>query len=135
MAKLYRVMKKGNDDRPVVADTCGLGVRVPQDIKPSPTDSVSPGTGGMSVSSGPAGLSLHFVPKRLRHARPGAIGNNSGFIWSFGSGGFSASPIPPHLSFRPTSASHGLVEPHDDMALEDYRGALAATGGHWKVDE
>ena len=92
--RIFRVMKKADDERPLVGDssTC-LGVRVPTDIEPTADGSVHPGTGGMSVNPSLADCPPHLVPKRLRHLMPEARSSERNFVWRIGERPFVRGPV------------------------------------------
>jgi hypothetical protein len=102
---------------------------------PISNGSVSPLTGGMSVSPSLAELPIALTPKRLAYLREGAIGPDSSRVWSHGAGPFIQGAVAPHLAFRPDRPGHGLVEPAAEMGFADYQDALHATRGAWIVDE
>lgn len=136
MPKLFRVMLKGKDNRPVTGDRAGmLGARVPFDITPDEAGRVHPSTGGMSVSPSLASLPARLVPVRLRALVTGARGKNEHFVWSMGEGAFVACAITNELSLRPENDRHGLIEPGSVMRLTDYQTALASTKHEWSEDE
>src|SRR5437868_2367489 len=82
MPKLYRAMKKADDDLPVVEPSArGLGVREP----PSPNADVDTDANGMVILNG-RGMSVtrhwrdlpyYRIPKRLDDGSNGAAGSNS----------------------------------------------------------
>ena len=94
MPLVYRVMKQGEDGKPLVGHSAtSLGVRVPTDIRPDLARNVGPGTGGMSVSPSLAQLPALLVPTRLRHLVRGAKAWGGKLrIWKMGSGPFVAGP-------------------------------------------
>jgi hypothetical protein len=52
-----------------------------------------------------------------------------------GEGPFMNAAVTDGLDLRLDRPTHGNIEPNQSMALDDYRGLLAATQIHWKVDE
>ncbi len=70
--KVYRAMKKDNDEKPSVEQTAsGLGVRLWADISIDATGNVVLDNSGMSVAPAWRDLELHRIPKRLRTLVPG----------------------------------------------------------------
>jgi len=136
MAKIYRAMKKGDDDQPRLGrSSTSLGVRVPTDISPNRHGNVVPGTGGMSVAPSFPALPALLIPKRLQHLAPKARGSSSNFVWTMGEGPFQESPIADRLQLRPDSSIHGTVEPDQPMPLQTFEDALSATRASWMIDE
>ena len=134
MPKVYRVMVEEDGQPKLGLGSRCLGVRVPQDIQ-SPGGNVIPETGGMSVAPSLQALPPGLVPKRLRHLYEGAIGPDSGAVWSHGNGPFARRRLTPRLVLRPDRPGHGLVEPDAPMPLEIYQAALAGTRVGWCKDE
>jgi hypothetical protein len=126
--KLYRAMKVSADGLPEVGPTArSLGVRAadqaPHNDVPAaaPTDSITPGTGGMSVTpNDPMNL-----PKQRRPAALGGTGKDP--VWEIDDADLGSG-----LQFRQDKPTHGLIEVKDEMALADYEQALAATRDKWK---
>jgi len=141
MPKIYRAMKVDEHARPVLGPR-DLGVRIrpddSPDIEPDEANRVRPGKGGMSVTPSLLTLPDSRIPKRLRHLVPGARGSNTISVWSMGQGAFEMATIADGLILRPDPEhpmTHGFVEPGDEMPLETYQEALAATQGMWQIDE
>jgi hypothetical protein len=111
-----------------------LGVRIPADL-PAPDGMVSPGTGGMSVSSNWRALPPWRIPSRLSHLAPDASGRDDLFCWKTGDGTFDSGPLADGLLLRLDSPTHGLVEPAEVMQVEAFQGLLAATRDLWVIDE
>jgi hypothetical protein len=142
MPRLYRAMYAEGNKPKVGAAATALGVRVPPDKHadlPAGNDGmVEPGTGGMSVSPAWRLLPVHRILRRLRTKFPRAAGSNQLFCWRFGESGFAAALISDQLMFRPDPEKpdrHGLVEPAQQMKVEEYQAALAATRDQWVIDE
>ena len=137
MPLIFRVMKKAQDDKPMIGPSAtSLGVRVPKDIQPDKSGNVVPNTGGMSVSPALISLPALLVPRRLRHLVPGAQATGSNLcIWRMGSGPFEASQVAPGLALRPDKPNHGTVQPDKPMPLHEYQDALVATRSQWVIDE
>lgn len=129
---------RADEGFPEIGDVAGaLGVRVPTDIRPDSTGQVRPGSGGMSVSPSLQCLPARLVPERLRELVPGAIGRNDQHVWAMGEGSFMNGPLTTDLVLRrdPKKASHGFVEPSQQMSLEEYRAAISGTRKLWTIDE
>ena len=148
MPKVYRTMKKDNDELPTVeASAKGLGVRsntlsyVPVgnegiDIRYDDRGNVHPKSGGMSVSPHWMQMPPHLVPERLRCPDvPGARARDSVFVWSSGSGDFIEAAFAPGLTLVPDRERHGAIEPSTTVKLEDYEKALSDTRDTWSIDE
>jgi hypothetical protein len=137
--KIFRAMRQ-TEGKPEIGPK-GLGVRLPPDphadIVPDDSGQIHPGTGGMSVSPTVGDLPARLIPARLRHLYPKAAGRDDLFVWSMGSGDFSAGPLAESLALRPDPEreGHGFVEPDATIATEVYVSALAATRDEWTVDE
>lgn len=132
MPKMFRVMRKGGDGRPLTgAGATRLGVRKGTDIDALPDGSVEPATGGMSVRPSLEAIPFHFVPKRLQLLVPGARGNNNDVVWTHGDGPFVAGRVGEELVLRPDAQDHGCVEPASQMPFEDYERAIIATQDDW----
>lgn len=147
MPKLYRVMKKDVDDKPVVGTGFAeLGVR-PGDMMDNPPDEAHPGKGGLSVQPSLEALAdryLRFVPKRLAKTSPGLFRGATGrpdtaCIWIMGEGPFVDGPITADLALRCEADAqpvfHGVVEPSHVMSLPEFQNALAATRDQWAWDK
>lgn len=134
--KVFRVMRRdASGNAPLVeASARGLGVR-PRDLAPCALGLAHPSRGGMSVAPTLLELPPHRVPERLGHLVEGASGHDSDRVWVLGSGAFSNGPFAQGLALRVTSASHGLVEPHEQCPFKQYEAHLAATAGQWTVGE
>jgi hypothetical protein len=126
--KLYRAMKPAADGLPEVGPSARtLRVRAADraphnDVEAAqPTDPITPGTGGMSVApNDPVNLP--------RNRRPAAIGGTgSDPVWEIDDTDWGA-----ELQFRQDKPTHGLIEVADEMTLEEYEQALAATRGKWR---
>jgi hypothetical protein len=85
-------------------------------------DVVNPGDGGMSVApNDPKGLPRHRRPASL-----GGLGQDP--VWWI-----DTDDLGPDLQVRPDSPTHGVIEPKQPMALQDFQGALARTRNHWRL--
>jgi hypothetical protein len=105
-----------------------LGVR-PGDMTPvcdvtavRPDDPVPPGSGGLSVAPG----DLIHLPRFLLPSPFGGTGKDP--VWEI-----DEADLPPELVFRQDKATHGLVEPKNEMALADYESALASSREKWRL--
>jgi len=109
-------------------DNC-LGVRIPphprKDLIPDARGEVRPGKGGMSVFLDDyKSISTSILP-------PEHGGMNLRRVWTFS---FPFEIFPSDLSLRFGSGSdHGLVEPASLMHINDFQGALCATGNSWEA--
>ncbi len=137
MPLVYRVMKAGDDGKPVVGRSAtALGVRIPQDITADADVNVAPGTGGMSVSPWLKALPAALVPVALKSLVPGARNSaKTARVWRMGSGPFVEAKIGEKLQLRPDSPRHGTIQPFETMPLQAYEEALAATRDHWLIAE
>jgi hypothetical protein len=141
-------MKRAADGKPVVGARFGeLGVR-PRDVEANPPGEAHPRNGGMSVQPSLGALAQKkyswFVPNRLQDTNPlfrGATGPNDHSIWAMGSGPFVDSAVTAELNLHSDPPSpngfvdHGVIEPAQIMAIEDFQKALAATRPDWNVEE
>ena len=145
MPKIYRVMKKDADDKPVVGTGSSvLGVR-PHDMADNPPGAAHPGKGGLSVQPSLEALAEYrnFVPKRLAENNPrlfrGAAGSNTPSIINMGEGPFVDGLVTADLALRCDAdrqpVVHGVVEPARVMSLPDFQSALAATRDQWAWDK
>lgn len=147
MPKLYRVMKKDADDKPIVGTgSSELGVR-PGEMLDNPPGEAHPGKGGMSVQPSLQALAerfLNWVPKRLAETNPGLFRGATGrpsttSIWTMGEGPFVDGPVATDLALRCDTDEqpvlHGVVEPDRVMPLVEFQSALAATRDQWAVEE
>ena len=142
MPKIYRIMKKDDQDGPLTGNASAtLGIRIPTDIEPDDQGNVLPNRGGMSVS--PSFIALirrlpvRMVPERFRSIVPGAVGRNTTFVWSMGDGPFQKGAVHTGLclTIDPDDPEHGFVEPDVIMTLNEYVNHLYATKAKWKIDE
>lgn len=123
---------------PALGNTAStLGVRIgdgQQNDIPAVNGQVQPGTGGLSVSPGPATLPFFRIPRRLGSRFPGATGKESLHLWSMGEGDFVAETVAPFLVLRidpEQPERHGFVEPETAMTAEEYLQAITATRLLW----
>lgn len=123
MTILFRAMQ-ADGERPRVGDSArALGVRVDganPDVIPDTDGNVHPGS-GMSVSpDDPLNLPSHRRPQEF-------LGTGKDPIWQMEHHGLQTT-----LAYRPTSITHGQVEPDQAMSLNDYRLELAETQDSWE---
>ncbi len=136
MPLVYRSMLPDGDKPRVGAEAKCLGVKVPGDMTPTEQDTVRPGMGGMSVAPRWQLLPPHLIPKRFREfGAPDARGSDKLVCWRTGSGPFVLGAFAPRLVLRPDSPRHGVVEPDQEMALDAFQLALAATRDEWLREE
>src|SRR3954449_5051421 len=101
MPKVYRAMRKADDDRPVVDATGkGLGVRgVPYngvtDVDLDEAGNVVLNGKGMSVVPTWRDLPFFLIPKRLRPLVPSARGASDTFCFTTGVGPFGDGELAP----------------------------------------
>jgi hypothetical protein len=116
-----------------------LGVRLPPhpraDVHPDPSGNVGPVGEGLSVAPNLTALPPSLVPERLRDKRPGARGTNALRVFRAGNGSFVRAPLGSTLELLPTTSKHGVVQPIRPTPIQGYEKELAATQGHWVVDE
>jgi hypothetical protein len=143
MPKIYRVMKKDQDDKPVV-DTSGkgLGVRTTpvngiSDVDLDEAGRVLRNAKGMSVVPNWRDLPIYLIPKRFdREGKfPGARCPHDVYCFSMGEGPFADGPLADGLDLKSDGAKHGLVVPRELVPLDRYQADLAATRDLWKRDE
>ncbi len=141
--RMYRSMLPEASSAPVApavgtADNM-LGARVPPhpraDIHPDASGNVVPIGGGLSVAPYLGALPPSLVPERLRDKRPGARGTNTLRVFRLGNGSFVRAALGSALELLPTSSKHGVLQPLGPTPIQDYQKELAATRGHWLVDE
>jgi hypothetical protein len=103
------------------------------DIPLDSTGHVAPATGGMSVTRSWRDLPPGRIPKRLRPFAQDARGSNKFTCWYMGDGRFESSSINDDLFLRVDSPMHGLIEPADEMTLDELQNVIAATRDNWTV--
>lgn len=140
MPLIYRVMTV-DGDKPLIANSArGLGVRAGAephaDIPVDADGRVAPGAGGMSVAPSWRDLPEVRIPRRLREKGVlFARGRDNDACWKLGDGDFALSAVAEGLTLRPDRPDHGVVEPHAVVSLNTFLNHLAATRGHWTIDE
>ena len=141
MPKIFRAMRKADDEKPVVgASSSGLGVRIPGEGQRADVDLDENGlvmlnSKGMSVSPQWRDLPRSRIPARLKDKFPDAIGSNKSFCFTMGEGPFENSPLTTDLDFIVDTAKHGLVAPHVAVTLAQFQESLANTRDLWIIDE
>ena len=141
MPKLFRVMKKGDDQKPIVDATGkGLGVRgIPVngvvDVDLDDEGFVALNGKGMSVVPAWRDLPFFLVPLRLKDQFPGARGAIDCYCFAMGHGTFQNGTIADGLHLQQDSPKHGNVVPQQRVVLDQFQIDLAATRESWNVDE
>ncbi len=134
MPRVFRVMKKGDDDLPIISPT-SLGVRPGIDIDLDEQHFVIVNGKGMSVAPSWREINVNRIPKRLRQIVAGARGSNNTFCFRTGSGPFVQGHFADGLTLEPDSARHGSVAPVRPVVLTMYEADIAATRPDWQYDE
>jgi len=123
-------MTPAEDGGPLIAPTArGLGVRVPEDIKPDADGVVAPNMGGMSVSPD----SLWNLPA---HRRPRTLGRGS--TGHANDAVYESTPqtlTPYDLSVRADPSApttHAFVEPATRCLLVDYQQNISSSKPSWR---
>jgi hypothetical protein len=136
MPLVYRVMKKDEDDLPLIEQSAsGLGIRPGTDVDVDSSANVIANGKGMSVSPSWRDLPVFRIPKRLRDKAQGARGSNSVYCSRAGAGLFEPGPFTAGLELVPDSPRHGCIAPSQNMPLAEYQNDLAATRADWQIDE
>jgi hypothetical protein len=140
MPKIYRVMRKAADDKPVVdASGKGLGVRgLPVngivDVDRDENDRIILNGKGMSVSPSWRDLPYFLIPRRLKEKFPGARGAPDLFCFRMGEGAFQDGFVAEGLDLKTDSPKHGNVVPAQLVPLDQYQADLANTRASWALD-
>ena len=125
---LFRTMRADTDGQPVVGRGFSmLGVRIagPQpDLRILDDGTIMPEAGGMSAFIDPRQMPKSLRPRNLPE-KPGES--------PFPCFSLADAKLPSTLVFRKDKPYHGLVEPREQCAFEEYEGQLGATRTHWKV--
>jgi hypothetical protein len=141
MPKIYRVMRKAADNKPVIDATGkGLGVRGTPvngvaDVDLDTDGNVLLNNKGMSVVPTWRDLPYFLVPKRLSDKVLGARGAVNTFCFTMGEGPFGDAPVAPGLDLKVDRPTHGNVVPHALVPLEQFQADLARTRDGWTIDE
>jgi hypothetical protein len=124
--ELFRGMKPGAAGEPELGPSArALGIRPGIDVPAqNPSDVVSPGGGGLSVSP-------HDPAHLPRHRRPTTLGGTGRDpIW-----GITTADLGPDLQSRPdpdNPSGHGFIEPSRPMTVAEFEQALERTVQRWK---
>jgi hypothetical protein len=142
MARIYRTMKRADDDLPVVGTNAKeLGVRIPPnpnaDVDLDDDGNVCLNGKGMSVAENWRHLLPHLVPRRLRHILSGAAGSIQLACYKLGDGPFRAGPINDQLILvlKAHGPRGGNVVPSRLKLVKEFQDDLAATRLGWSIDE
>jgi hypothetical protein len=136
MPLIHRVMKKDEDDLPVVEQSAnGLGVRPGTDVDVDAQSNAIANGKGMSVSPSWRDLPVSRIPQRLRGKVRGARGPNNRFCFRAGNGLFQPGAFATGLDLVPDSPRHGCIAPAQTVPLTQYQNDLAATRPDWQIDE
>ncbi|MCX6379127.1 MAG: hypothetical protein NT023_06570 [Armatimonadetes bacterium] len=78
-----------------------------------------------------------MIPRKYQPLFPKARGSNNTDIWRWGEGDFVKENMNALLQLRPDEhdSTHGVIEPNQSMALEDYTQALHNTQERWAREE
>jgi hypothetical protein len=132
MPRIFRIMKKDNDDKPTVGNTAvTLGIR-PGEVDLDGQGNAIFNDKGMSVNPGWRDAPMSLIPKRLG---TGGRGSNNYHCFKRGDGAFQQAPCGPGLELLPDSPTHGVVRPVQLIPLASYENDLAATRPEWEIDE
>lgn len=132
MPRMFRIMKKDDDDKPRLGRTAmTLGVR-PGEVDLDAQGNAICNDKGMSVNPEWRDAPLSIIPKRLG---TGGRGSNSSHCFRRGTGAFVQSVCGAGLELLPDSATHGVVRPVQLVLLAKYEADLHATRAEWEVDE
>lgn len=98
-------------------------------VKPSPSE-------GMSVAPTPSSLPSHRIPLRYKNVYPDARSNKPLLCWYHQESRFEEGAFAPKLWLRIDTAepNHGLIGPHEESLIEDFRAALASTQSNWVME-
>lgn len=121
---LFRAMR-AHGDYPLVGDSArALGVRTSGrdvDVHPDQNGYVHPGEGMSVAPDDPLLLAIHRRP-------PALLGTGRDPVWQI-----PQDDLPGGLKYRPTSTTHGQVEPDQSMPLGGYERALADSRTLWSL--
>lgn len=142
MPTLFRPMKTGADKLPVVGSSSReLGVRVPPnlsaDVEVDENQFVVLNGQGMSVAEHWQYLPGHLIPKRLKSRFPAATGANSLACFKMGVGAFVPDALSDtlRLVLKQGNSHGGNVTPSQQIHINEFQKALAATRSNWEIDE
>jgi len=129
--RMFRAMKKSEDDKPTVGrGFCELGVRT-SEIDTDSEGNAIPNEKGMSVAPHWRLLSLFVMPRRLV---AGGRGKNT-HCFRRGDGEFRQEACGNGLELVPDSVNHGVVRPAAAVPLATFLQDLANTRDEWVIDE
>jgi hypothetical protein len=132
MPRMFRIMKKGADEKPTVGQTATtLGIR-PGEIDLDASGNVILNDKGMSVNPEWRAASIFLIPKRLG---TGGRGSRTSHCFRRGTAPFQQAPCGAGLELLPESPTHGVVRPAQPVLLAQYEADLHATRLEWEVDE
>ena len=141
MPRIYRSMRKAEDDKPIV-DATGkrLGVRgTPvngkQDVDLDDDGKVVLNDKGMSVAPSWRDLPYFLIPRRLKAISLGAKDSSELYCFAMGDRLFQDDPVAVGLELRCDSSTHGNVVPQLLVPLAEFQNDLANTRDQWIVDE
>jgi hypothetical protein len=130
--RMFRVMRKDNDDKPSAGQGfCQLGVR-PNEIDTGQHGNTVQNHKGMSVSPEWRAISVLVLPKRLG---TGGRGKDNGHCFRRGAGVFQQGPCGNGLELVPDSPTHGVVRPAQVAPVATFLQDLANTREEWEIDE
>jgi hypothetical protein len=141
MPKIYRVMRKADDDLPIVdASGKGLGVRGTPvngivDVDLDEGGNVILNGKGMSVAPAWRALPYFLDPRRLKHLFPGARGAADTYCFTMGDGLFQDGPVAAGLNLKQDTPQHGNVVPQQLVLLERFQADVGATRKNWTIEE
>ena len=132
MPRMFRVMKKDDDDKPIVGQGFGnLGVRA-NEIDTDVQGNAIPNHKGMSVGPAWRVLSIFVVPRRLG---TGGRGKPNTHCFRRGAALFQQGACGNGLELLPDSATHGVVRPAQLVPLAQFLQDIANTRAEWEIDE
>jgi hypothetical protein len=132
---VYRVREKDANNKPIIADDGGLGVRFGPDISVDAQGYALVNNKGMSVFRAWRDISLLRLPSRLI---AGGRGDDDTYCFKMSDGPFVQGPLAAGLELLPEKRDppkHGFVRPDQAVLLADYRANLVATQNDWEIDE
>jgi hypothetical protein len=141
MPEIYRSMRKGDDDKPLVEATAkGLGVRGQSvngvvDVDLDQDGNVILNSKGMSVAPSWRVLPHHRISRRLKAQFPAARGTTDIWCFRMGEGSFFECPVADGLDLKIDTPKHGIVVPRSSVSLDQYQTDLANTRDYWTIDE
>ena len=132
MPRMFRIMKKDDDDKPTIGQSATtLGIR-PGEVDLDAQGNAISSEKGMSVNPAWRVAPLSLIPKRLG---TGGRGSNNCYCFRRGAGAFQQGPCGPGLELVPDSPTHGVVRPIQTIILASYEADLHATRVEWEIDE